>query len=368
MKFVFGFILLLHALVHLMGFAKAFQLANINQLTQSIPKPIGMLWLFTALLFVVTLILFLLKKEWWFIIAIVAVIVSQILIILYWQDAKFATIANVIILMVSISAYGNYQFNKMVQTESKQILQNIQVENLPKISKEDINHLPEIVQKWLQNSGVVGKERIVSVRLKQKGEIKTKPKGKWMPFTATQYFNVENPAFIWTTKVDAMPIIKMVGRDKLYNGKGEMLIKLASLIPVANEGNNEKIKASTMVRYMAEMVWFPSTALNDYIKWEPIDANSVQATFILNEKSVLGIFKFSDNGDFKSFEAERHFGTGKDATLETWLVKAKTYKNFNDFKIPNKCSVTWKLKEGDFNWLNLEIIDLEFNSLKAYNK
>ena len=92
------------------------------------------------------------------------------------------------------------------------------------------------------------------------------------------------------------------------------------------------------------------------------------STFILNEKAVLGIFKFSDNGDFKSFEAERHFGTGKDATLETWLVKAKTYKNFNDFKIPNKCSVTWKLKEGDFNWLNLEIIDLEFNSLKAYNK
>ena len=147
MKTIFSFLVIIHALIHLLGFAKAFQLVNINQLTQSISKPIGMLWLFTALLFVFSIILFLLKKEWWFVVALIALMTSQVLIVLFWKDAKFGTIANIIILLVSISTYGNYQFNRMVQIESKQILQNNQVENLPIISKEEINHLPNIVQK-----------------------------------------------------------------------------------------------------------------------------------------------------------------------------------------------------------------------------
>ncbi|PTM06752.1 MAG: hypothetical protein DA407_11385 [Bacteroidetes bacterium] len=359
----FYFFLLIHGVIHLIGFFKAFQLTEITQLTQHISKPIGILWLFTALLFVFSTVLFLFKKEWWFVIAMAAVTLSQILIIVYWQEAKFGTIANVIILMISISAYGNYQFNKMIRTEIKLISQNIQVKNLPVVSKVDINHLPEIVQDWMINSGVVGNEKINSVWLKQTGEMKTKPEGKRMPFTASQYFNIDNTAFIWKTNVDAFPIVKMVGRDKLYNGEGEMLIKLASLIPVVNEGKNDKINQGAMIRFLAETCWFPSAVINDYVTWEAINSTSAKATLTINDKSASGVFSFSTEGNLVSFEADRYFGGKDDSKLEKWFVKMDNYKVFNGIKIPNKCSVVWKLKEGDFNWLNLEIVNLEFNNL-----
>jgi hypothetical protein len=38
MKFLLPLILLIHGIIHLMGFAKAFNYAEINQLTQPIPK------------------------------------------------------------------------------------------------------------------------------------------------------------------------------------------------------------------------------------------------------------------------------------------------------------------------------------------
>jgi hypothetical protein len=361
MKNVFALIVIIHALIHLLGFVKAFQLAEITQLTQRISKPIGMLWLFATIAFLISITLVLLKKDRWFFVALIAVMISQTLIIIYWKDAKFGTIANAFILLVSISAYGNYRFNKMVQTESKQILQNIKVENLPIVSKSAINHLPEIVQKWMLNSGVIGKEKVVSVRLNQIGEMRTKPDSKWMTFTATQHFNVENPAFIWTTKVNAIPIISMVGRDKLYNGEGEMLIKLASLIPVVNEGKNDKINQGAMIRFLAEMCWFPSAVINDNITWESINDTSAKATLTINDKSVVGIFTFSDEGNLMSFEAHRYYGGKTNSKLEKWYVKMLSYKTLNGITIPNKSSVTWKLKEGDFNWLNFEITTLEFN-------
>lgn len=362
MKFVFSFILVMHASIHLMGFAKAFQLAEIQELTKSISKPIGILWLVVALMFVFSAVLFLTKKNWWFVIAFISVIISQILIIIFWKDAKFGTIANSIVLLVSIAAFGNYQFNNMVQKESEQLLQNIHVENLPIISKNDITQLPEIAQKWMEISGVLGKEKVVSVRLKQIGEMRTKPNSKWMHFTANQYFNLKNPGFIWITKVDAMPIIKMVGRDKFENGKGAMLIKLASLIPVVNESENIKINQGAMVRYLAEICWFPSAALNKYITWEAIDKNTAKATFTIANNSVSGVFLFSNDGNLISFEAARYYGGKNDSKLKKWCVIINDYKTFNGIKIPNKNSVIWKLKEGNFTWLNLEITQIAYNT------
>jgi hypothetical protein len=196
--------------------------------------------------------------------------------------------------------------------------------------------------------------------------MKTKPEGKWMPFTAEQYFDVENPAFVWSTKVDFMPMVNMAGRDKLIDGQGEMLIKLANVIPLVDEGNNEKMNSGAMLRYMAETVWFPSAALNDYIKWEAIETNAAKATFTLKGESVSGIYTFYDKGSFKSFEADRYYGGKKDSKLEKWKIIASDYKAFNGIKIPNKCNVTWKLQEGDFNWLNLEITELDYNTIERY--
>jgi len=307
------------------------------------------------------------NKPWWPFFAIAAGILSQTLIVLYWQDAKFGTILNIIILLVSIPAMGKFQFYSMVQKEAKELLSNIPKKTDGKINKEDLAHLPGIVQKWMENSGVVGKQKIVSVRLKQKGEMKTKPEGKWMPFTAEQYFDVENPAFVWVTDVTAFPRIHLSGRDEFNNGEGEMLIKLLSLIPVVNEGKNEKVNSGTMLRFLGEICWFPSAALNQYITWEEVDANSTKATFSLNNKKVSGLFTFTKNGEFHSFEAERYYGAGEDAQKEKWIVEAISYEEFEGITVPNKSKVTWKLPDGDFNYLNLEITELEYNPRQIFD-
>ena len=64
--------------------------------------------------------------------------------------------------------------------------------------------LPSVVQKWLTVSGVSGSQEVTSVRLKQKGQMRLKPDAKWMEFSAEQYFNLNNPGFIWNTKVITM--------------------------------------------------------------------------------------------------------------------------------------------------------------------
>ncbi|MBS1525815.1 MAG: hypothetical protein JST19_09225 [Bacteroidetes bacterium] len=95
-----------NGLVHFIGFAKAFRIANIEQLTQDIPRPGGILWLLSGLLFICSAVLFFWEKEWWWLLSASGIIISQYLIIADWHDAKFGTIANAIILLPTLIGFG----------------------------------------------------------------------------------------------------------------------------------------------------------------------------------------------------------------------------------------------------------------------
>lgn len=99
MRIIFLVILLLHGLIHLMGFTKAFQLAEIEQLTLPISKASGLFWLLACVLMLSSGAAYLLKMDLWWIIALLAVVISQVLILMYWQDAKAGTIANLLIVI-----------------------------------------------------------------------------------------------------------------------------------------------------------------------------------------------------------------------------------------------------------------------------
>ena len=89
----------MHGLIHLLGFAKAFGLAALPQLTQPISPPLGTLWLLAALLFVsAAAALFVWPRGWWAIGAC-AIVVSMVVIVPSWTDAKFGAIGNLIALI-----------------------------------------------------------------------------------------------------------------------------------------------------------------------------------------------------------------------------------------------------------------------------
>lgn len=93
-----GILMILHGLIHLMGFVKAFNLAELKEITQEISRPIGLLWLAVMLLFTAAGVALMLKSACWWPITIASMVLSQVVIALHWKEAKWGTIANVLIL------------------------------------------------------------------------------------------------------------------------------------------------------------------------------------------------------------------------------------------------------------------------------
>lgn len=90
-----------------MGFTKAMGWAEIKSLTKPITRSFGYIWLIAALLFLSTALLFLFDINGWWLAGLFSIIFSQILITYFWQDAKYGTIANALILIFTLGGALN---------------------------------------------------------------------------------------------------------------------------------------------------------------------------------------------------------------------------------------------------------------------
>lgn len=271
----------------------------------------------------------------------------------------------IVVLIASSITISNITFNQKVRNKVEELFKKIK-ETKPEIGTEtDVEELPEPVQKWLRNSQIIGKEKIFTVRLKQKGLIRTKEGQPWMPAEAEQYFTIDEPGFLWKTKVKMVPLLYLVGRDKYYEGKGNMLIKFMGLITVVNARGKE-IDQGTMLRYLGETVWFPAAALSNYIRWESIDSNSARATMSYGGVTASAVFKFNEKGEVISFVCKRYMTVDGQYILESYSVHLRGYKQLNGIRIPTKGEAVWNLKTGDFSVYQFEITEVEYNKPLIY--
>ncbi|MFA6059121.1 MAG: DUF6544 family protein [Taibaiella sp.] len=366
MKILLLLLIVLHGLIHFIGFARfwnIFELKGFMGYTLFVipgyaHKPLGLLWLACMLLFLLAATRIVSGNYWWAL-AILAILISQTLIIISWKDAKAGTLANLVILILAVINFADWTFNRFVQSEIREIINKENPAASRTITAASIKELPECVQTWLIVSGAVGR-KIKTVCLKQKGKMRTSLTGRWMPADAEQFFNIDDPAFIWKVKVSMNAVIWYSGRDEFKNGLGSMLIKLFSLIPIVNS-SGRKIDQGSLLRFMGEMCWFPSAAVSPYIKWESISRNSAKATMCVGSTEASGIFRFDSNGNVLAFSAKRYMANGNSATLEDWYVPCNEWRVLDGFKIPVKGEVIWSLKSGNFSYYKWEITEISYH-------
>jgi Family of unknown function (DUF6544) len=100
---------------------------------------------------------------------------------------------------------------------------------------------------------VVGRPFPGTVWLRQQGTIRLGPGQWWLPLEAEEHYSVHPPGFVWagTVRVGALAVGR--ARDMYAEGGGRMLVKVASLWPVA-DASGEQMDQAEMRRYLSEMI------------------------------------------------------------------------------------------------------------------
>ncbi len=364
MRIAIGALLFLHGLIHLLGFLKPWKLAEVTQLSGRAIVPlsdgafrvIGVLWLIVAIAFVGAAVLRVLDREVWWMIAAPALVLSQGLIILQWGDAWAGTIANGLLALAVAMAAATQSFHESNARHARALLARAPAGDAAILRDADLTGLPAPVRRWLSASGAVGRPRARTVRLRQRGGMRTSPGGAYMPAEAQQDFTVDEPGFVWAVDVTMMGV-PVVGRDTFVNGEARMLIKAAGLVTLA-DGTGPKFDQGAALRYLGEIVWFPSAALSPSISWEPINDRLAKATLTVRGAAVSAVFDIDERGRVAGMSAQRYFNG---ETLETWVIPIAAWKTIRGIEMPVRGGAVWKLAAGDFDYYQWEILDVEVN-------
>jgi hypothetical protein len=137
--------------------------------------------------------------------------------------------------------------------------------------------------------------------------------------------------------------------------------KLAGMITVFDQ-RGEQLDQGAMLRYLSEMIWFPAAFLGENITWEEVDQYSSQVTLTDQGRSVSGLIYVDETGKFTNFTAQRYREVSGDFSLDPWSTPVEEYGVLAGLNLPIKGKAVWNLPEGDLDYVDLDITELEYNT------
>ncbi len=360
LRYLFFILVLIHGLIHLLGFVKAFEWAEISELTQPVTRRAGIFWLATALLFVAAAGGWLLGGGGWSVLALAGVLCSQILLFSAWTDAKYGTVANVIILIVAVIGLGTWRFESRYRSDVRESLARVRALPTDPVTEADLAPLPSPVRRYLRYAGVVGQPRVRSVRVTFRGEMRSRDQD-WFSFTSEQYNFFDEPErfFFMQARVKGLPT---VGYHVYQEGSAGMHIKVLSLFPVVDLANDTLRRAETVTWFNDLCLLAPAALIDDdRITWEASDSLSARARFTAADGlSITATLHFSPEGALVNFVSDDRYDISTQQQLRFSTPLAQ-FGDFGGYRLPGYGEAVWHYPEGKFAYGRFHIQEVSYN-------
>jgi len=203
----------------------------------------------------------------------------------------------------------------------------------------EIDGLPAPVQRYFLAVLKDGQPLIAAATFELAGTINLSAMGEnWKPFTSTQRAVTHRPGFLWNGRVSMFSGLAAHVHDSYIAGVGTLHAAVLGLFTVANVHGGGEIARGELMRYFAEMAWYPTALLpSQGVRWEAVDDRSASATLVDGPISLTLLFRFDDAGLIASVHADaRGSGVGKDMVMLPWDCSVSSYQLRHGMMVPTR--------------------------------
>ncbi|MCY7388333.1 MAG: hypothetical protein LH481_09760 [Burkholderiales bacterium] len=204
----------------------------------------------------------------------------------------------------------------------------------------ELDGLPAPVQRYFRAVLKDGQPFIAAATFELAGTINmsTTAGDDWKPFTSTQRAVTHRPGFLWNGRVAMLPGLVAHVRDSYIAGVGTLHAAMLGLFTVAEVQGGGEIARGELMRYFAEMAWYPTALLpSQGVRWEAVDDRSANATLVDGTVTLTLLFTFDEAGLITSVHADaRGAGVGKDMVMLPWDCSVSNYQLRHGMMVPTR--------------------------------
>jgi hypothetical protein len=133
--------------------------------------------------------------------------------------------------------------------------------------------------------------------------------------------------------------------------------RAASLLDVV-DATGEEIDQGSMLRYLSEMIWFPSAFLEDNVRFEPLDDEAARVVLTDREREVGAILRVEASGRLVELTAERYRMVDRHYELTPWVISFGEHAELGGSIVPVAGKVAWRLGGGDLDYFVVRVSEL----------
>ena len=226
---------------------------------------------------------------------------------------------------------------------------------------EDIEYLPEPVQRYIRSCGYIGTPKMDCLMMEYHDvSFKQGRDGPDLVIDYYQYDFVNEPAraaFIDSSMFG----IPFQGYDYYTDGVGGMKGVIAKSITIFDTTGPEMDRAC-LVTYLAESPFAPAILLSDLITWKEINDYEAEATITYKGQTVSGIFRFNEQYEYIEFSTNDRAVSEEEGTVP-WSAVCEDYKmSDNGIKYPSVFKAIWHYPDGDFVYFDGGIDNISYDN------
>jgi len=274
---------------------------------------------------------------------------------------KTYLILNVLVFTIGSTILFSQNMKRVYKKEVTEKLEQTKNTSSEILTEKEMAHLPEIVQKYLHYTGVVGKEKVWNFRAEFKGGIRGKSSEPYMKLHSVQYNFMDKPTrlfYIVATKMG----IPAKGVHLYKNETAIMKIKLLGLFTVVDAKGTEMNIGETVTVFNDMCVMAPASLIDKNIEWQVIDSLTMHAKYTNGNISISATLFFDNDGRLVNFvsndRCEYSDGVFKRFPWETPISE---YKKINGYNLPWKAKLIYKHPDEDLVYGEFELVTIEYN-------
>jgi len=318
----------------------------------------GILWLGAGILLLATAGTFMMDLDYWWMMGVAGALLSQILIFTAWQDARFGTFGNLIVLVTAILAACTIFFENNFEHDVSEGLRRTGEISTSLVTEADLESLPVPIRRYLTYAEVVNKPKVVSMRIVFEGDMREKGK-QWFPFRSVQYNFFDEPTRLFFMK-GTMFGLTVPGYHRYENATATMDIRLFGLFPVVRESGAIMDKTETVTLFNDMCLMAPATLIDKRIRWETMDASSARAIFTNHGISIKAVLTINEEGQLVNFESGDRTAIS-DMKQYTFLTPVSNYHIVDGIRIWTYGEAVWRYPEGDFTYGKFRLKEIQYN-------
>lgn len=219
--------------------------------------------------------------------------------------------------------------------------------------------IPSTVRRYVDRAIAAADDVPSRIRIAQAGQMQLKPNGRWLPFVATEAFDIRTIGFAWRAHCRVAPLVGLTVLDEYRDEVGRLEARLWGRVPVMRSSGPDLARGEAL-RYLGELFWMPySVVANPELRWRDLGEHAAEVSAPIGTSSVSLRIDFNERDEIAAVSALRPRREGKTTVDTPWRGEVRDYATFGGMWLPRHARVSWELPAGEWTYWEGELTGVE---------